>query len=154
MNEPVHNPNIARVIRIFETMPYVKKLGMTVMELRYGHGQMRVAWSDQMIGNPKTGVVHGGVVTSFLDTLCGLVVMASVPENTPLATLDLRIDYLRPALSKRDIFGSAECYAVTESIAFVRGFAYQENVRKPIANCTGSFILGATGGASKEQQPC
>ena len=130
-------------------MPYVKKLSMSVIELPHGHGQMRLPCTDQLVGNPNEGLLHGGVVTSFLDTLGGLVVMACVPENTPLATLDLRIDYLRPALSQKDLFGSAECYRVTDSIAFVRGLAYQESFRKPIANCTGTFILGATGFTDK-----
>lgn len=150
MKPPVHPPNIARIIRIFEAVPHVRELGMTVIDLHHGYGQMRVPCTDRLVGNPKTGVIHGGVITSFLDTLSGLVVMASVPENTPLATLDLRIDYLRPALSQQDIFGSAECYGVTESIAFVRGTAYQDTFRKPIANCTGTFMLGATGFTGEE----
>ena len=111
---------------------------------------MGVSYTEQLVGNPMTGVIHGGVVTSLLDTLSALVVMTSVPENTPLATLDLRIDYLRPALSRRDIIGSAECYRVTESVAFVRGIAYQDTFRKPIANCAGAFMLGATGFTGKE----
>ena len=116
---------------------------MRVIELRYGHGFMRVPYDEKLIGNPATGVVHGGVITAFLDTLCGLVVKASVPAGTAIATLDLRIDYLRPASPKTDILGSAECYKVTRSIAFVRGIAYQETFRDPVANCAGTFMLGA-----------
>lgn len=118
---------------------------MRVIELRYGHGFMRVPYDEKLIGNPATGVVHGGVITAFLDTLCGLVVMASVSRGMAIATLDLRIDYLRPAVPKIDILGSAECYKVTKAIAFVRGIAYQETFRDPIANCVGTFMLGATG---------
>ena len=118
---------------------------MRVIELRYGHGFMRVPYDEKLIGNPATGVVHGGVITAFLDTLCGLVVMASVSRGMAIATLDLRIDYLRPAVPKIDILGSAECYKVTKAIAFVRGIAYQETFRDPIANCAGTFMLGATG---------
>ena len=150
MKQPVHPPNISQIIRLFETIPQCKQLGMTVLALHHGHGRMQVPYTDLLVGNPKTGVIHGGVVTTLLDTLCGLVVMASVPENTPLATLDLRIDYLRPAVLQQNLFGSAECYGVTESIAFVRGLAYQDSFRKPIANCTGTFMLGATGFTGKE----
>ena len=118
---------------------------MRVIELRYGHGFMRVPYDEKLIGNPETGVVHGGVITAFLDTLCGMVVMASVPARTAIATLDLRIDYLRPAVPKSEILASAECYKVTRTIAFVRGIAYQETFRDPIANCAGTFMLGAKG---------
>lgn len=149
MKQPVHPPNLPRIIQLFETIPHFKQLDMRIIALHHSHGQMQVSCTDSLVGNPKTGVIHGGVVTTLLDTLSGLVVMASVPENTSLATLDLRIDYLRPALSQKDLFGSAECYGVTESIAFVRGLAYQDSFRKPIANCTGTFMLGATGFTDK-----
>jgi uncharacterized protein (TIGR00369 family) len=155
-----HPPDIPRIIKVFEAIPHSRALGMKVIELRYGHGYMRVPYDPRYIGNPKTGVVHGGVITAFLDTLGGLVVMASVPRDTPLATLDLRIDYLRPALPKLDILGSAECYKVTENIAFVRGIAYQETFRDPVANCTATYMLGATGFTGRRTedasggQPC
>lgn len=118
---------------------------MKVIELRHGYGYMCLPYDEKLIGNPETGVVHGGVITALLDSLCGMVVMASVAHRTPIATLDLRIDYLRPAVPRSDILASAECYKVTESIAFVRGIAYQETFRDPIANCAGSFMLGAGG---------
>jgi uncharacterized protein (TIGR00369 family) len=158
---PEHPPDIARIIRVFEAIPHSRALGMKVIELRYGHGYMRIPYDPRYIGNPKTGVVHGGVITAFLDTLGGLVVMASVPRDTPLATLDLRIDYLRQALPNLDILGSAECYKVTENIAFVRGIAYQETFRDPVANCTATYMLGATGFTGRRRidatgggQPC
>lgn len=150
MNATEHPPDLQRIIRLFETMPHVRELGMSVIELRHKHGLMRIPCAEKLIGNSKTGVVHGGVVTTLLDTLSGLVVMASIPEKTPLATLDLRIDYLRPALAEQDIFASAECYEVTENIAFVRGMAYQNTFRKPIAHCAGTFMVGATGFGGKE----
>lgn len=149
MHTPEHPPNLQRIIRLFETMPHFIELGMNIIELRHKHGLLQVPRAEKLIGNPKTGLVHGGVVTTLLDTVSGLAVMASIPEHTPLATLDLRIDYLRPALAEQDIFGSAECYEVTESIAFVHGIAYQNTFRKPIAHCAGTFMLGATGFSGK-----
>ena len=73
---------------------------------------MSLDYDEKLIGNPRTGVVHSGV-TALLDTLCGLVVMTTVQEGTPLATLDLRIDYLRPATPGETIRATAECYKVT-----------------------------------------
>jgi uncharacterized protein (TIGR00369 family) len=150
---PDRPPNLSRVIDIFESIPHCRQLGMTVVELRFGYGLMRLPYDPKLIGNPLTGVVHGGVITSFLDTLCGLVVMSWVSEGTPIATLDLRIDYLRPALPKHDIVGSAECYKVTDSVAFVRGIAYQETFRNPVANCTGTFMLSSTGFTGHGDRP-
>lgn len=145
MTLPKQLPDIARIVEVFESIPHCRALGMTVVELRHGQGFMTVPYDPALVGNPVTGVVHGGVITALLDTLCGLVVMASVPPGTALATLDLRIDYLRPATPRVAIMGSAACDKVTESIAFVRGHAYQETFRDPVATCAGTFMLGATG---------
>lgn len=138
-------PDLDRVKTVFEDIPHCKALGMTIIELRHGKGFMEVAYDNKLIGNPKTGVVHGGVITALLDTLCGVVVMSAVPEHTPIATLDLRIDYLHPATPGETIRALAECYKVTEHVAFVRGLAYHDVAGDPIANCTGTFMLSATG---------
>ena len=91
------DPNFEPIIRAFEDLPHARALGMTFLSLDRGRGSMRLPYDKALIGNPRTRVVHGGVITALLDTLCGAVVMASVPDGTPLVTLDLRIDYLHPA---------------------------------------------------------
>lgn len=160
MKRPEKLPDLGYVAKVFGNIPHCRAMGMKVIELRHGKGFMCVDYAKRMIGNPESRVVHGGVITALLDTLGGIVVMTAVPENTPLATLDLRIDYLRPARPGKRILASAECYKVTENIAFVRGLAYHEIDGDPIANCTGTYMLGATGFTGKEGeekrggQPC
>lgn len=131
-------------MEILESMPHCRLLGMRIIELRCGYGLMKVPYHKNLVGNPATEVIHGGVITAFLDTLCGFAVVASISQGTAIATLDLRIDYLRPAEPGVSILGSAECYKVTRTIAFARGIAYQETFRDPIAHCAGTFMLGAT----------
>ena len=154
-------PDLARVISAFANIPHCRLLGMRLEEVRRGSGMMSLDWDEKLVGNPRTRVVHSGVVTALLDTLCGLVVMASVPEGTPLATLDLRIDYLRPATPEQTIRATAECYKVTSSVAFVRGLAFHDERQDAIAHCTGTFMLGGVGfsaaaasGRSEGGQPC
>lgn len=139
---PPHPPDLGRIVRAFEDLPHARAIGMTFLSLDHGRGSMRLPYDAAFVGNPRTRVVHGGVITALLDTLCGAVVMASVTEGTPLATLDLRIDYLHPASPDETIRASAECYKVTANVAFVRGLAYHEAIDDPIAHCTGTFMLG------------
>lgn len=161
MKIPGPSPDLARIVEAFKNIPQCQLLGLKIIELHHGEGLMSVDYNKKLIGNPQSGVVHGGVITTLLDTLCGAVVLSSVPENTPIATLDLRIDYLHPAMPLREIRGSAECYKVTANIAFVRGLAFYDAADDPIAHCAGTFMLGATGfnpsrDAQNEQggQPC
>jgi hypothetical protein len=68
-----------------------------------------------------------------------------VPTGAPLATLDLRIDYLRPATPGETIRATAECHKVTANVAFVRGAAFHVSPQDAIAYCTGTFMLGGVG---------
>jgi uncharacterized protein (TIGR00369 family) len=136
---------LERVVRAFESIPHGRRLGMRLVLLERARGVLAVPYDAGLIGDPRTGVVHGGVITALLDTLSGLVVMTAVPDGTTVATLDLRIDYLRPATPGAEIRGQAECYKVTSSVAFVRGTAYHDDPREAIAHAAGTFILGATG---------
>jgi uncharacterized protein (TIGR00369 family) len=138
-------PDLARVVSAFANIPHCRLLGMRLDEVRRGSGMMSLDYDEKLIGNPRTRVVHSGVITALLDTLCGLVVMSTVPEGTPVATLDLRIDYLRPATPGETIRATAECYKVTANVAFVRGAAFHDAPDDAIAHCTGTFMLSGVG---------
>jgi acyl-coenzyme A thioesterase PaaI-like protein len=81
------------------------------------------------------------VITTLLDHACGLAIKSAVFDFRATATLDLRIDYMRAAEPRRDIFARAHCYKVTRSIAFVRAEAYETAPEDPIATAQAAFVL-------------
>src|SRR5205085_5925711 len=106
------------------------------------------AWSSLpyrpvFIGDTATGVLHGGVVTAMLDESCGMAVQLALDGTRAIATLDLRIDYQRPATPGLEIKAHSVCYRVTRLIAFVRSTAYQESEDDPVATATACFMVGA-----------
>jgi len=102
---------------------------------------MRIPYGPHLVGNPDTGVVHGGVITALLDHTSGAAVMAALKDPMAIATLDLRIDYMKPATPGEAIIAEVTCLKVTHSVAFVRGSAYQSSPDDPVAICTGAFML-------------
>jgi len=116
--------------------------------LRFDRVAPGEAWSSLpyrpvFVGDDETGVLHGGVVTAMLDESCGMAVQLALDGTRAIATLDLRIDYQKPATPGLDIKAHSFCYRVTRSIAFVRSTAYQESEDDPVATATACFVIGA-----------
>lgn len=126
---------------ILNSVPFAQSLGFELLELDPGRAIAKAPYKKEMIGDPETGVIHGGVVTALLDNLSGVAVIAALKELKSTSTLDLRIDYMRPADVGRDIIAEAECFQITKSVAFTRAWAYHDTKQRVIATATGSFAL-------------
>jgi uncharacterized protein (TIGR00369 family) len=121
--------------------PQVHALGLQVVSAVGGRGVLRAPWREDLVGDPNTGVIAGGVVTTLLDHVCGLSIRATDGYAHPVATLDLRIDYMRPAAPRADVTAEAHCYKITRSIAFVRAQAWDADPDDPIATAQAAFML-------------
>ncbi len=137
--------NLETAKRFAEAVPHMAELGLEIVEAAPREGVMRLPFRDDLVGNPDTGVLHGGVITTLIDSIAGFAVFASMEEMRPIATLDLRIDYLKPATAGEDLFAYAHCYKVTRNIAFVRAVAYHADRDDPIAHTAATFMLGTPG---------
>ncbi len=136
--------SLEQVRQVLEGLPHFRELGITLVELTRGRCLARLDASPRLAGNPETGAVHGGVITTLLDSVGGAAAFSSIRQGQTVATLDLRIDYLRASEPGRAIFGQAECYRLARSVAFVRGTAYCEET-DPIAQCAATFMVGSVG---------
>lgn len=120
---------------------HMRSLGFDVVSMKDGVAIGKVAYAQHLVGDPLSGVLHGGVVTSLLDTVGGAAVVSSVGIMMPIATLDLRIDYLRPSTPGLALFARVECYKKTHNIAFARGVAYDREESDPVAAMAATYML-------------
>ncbi|MEO9671496.1 MAG: PaaI family thioesterase, partial [Marinomonas sp.] len=79
-------------------------------------------------------------IISLLDMASGMCIWTTRQVFQPVATLDLRVDYQRPAKDRSAVIGHAECYKITRSAAFVRGFAHDGDPENPVATLAGVFM--------------
>jgi uncharacterized protein (TIGR00369 family) len=138
-------------------VPHNRALAMRFVAVDAETVTLGLPYDEKLVGNPLTGVIHGGAITALLDATCGAAVFVKVGRPMPVATLDLRIDYLRPATPRREVLARAECFRVTQNVAFVRCRAYHaEHDDDLVAVANGTFTLfrgsagNAGGGAAKE----
>jgi uncharacterized protein (TIGR00369 family) len=96
------------------------------------------------IGDTERGVLHGGVVTAMLDESCGMAVELALDGTRAIATLDLRIDYQKPAIAGLGVKAHSVCMRVARSIAFVHSTAYQVSEDDSVATATACFMIGAS----------
>ncbi len=132
--------------RIMLASPQARALGLDFVESGASTATLKAPYREDLIGDPDTGVIAGGVVTTLLDHTCGQAVFAALEVPVPIVTLDLRIDYMRPAKPHRDLIAHAHCYRITNSVAFVRAQAYEDDPSDPVATAQAAFMLNRDGG--------
>ena len=121
--------------------PYARALGAELLEVEPGAARLGLAYQEAFVGDPETGVIAGGIVTALLDQTCGYAVWSALDAFAPIATLDLRIDYMRTARPREGLQARAECYKLGRAIAFVRGLAFETDPADPVAAAQGVFVL-------------
>ena len=103
--------------------------------------ELSLPWREQLVGVTTSGILASGAIVSLVDTAGGASVWMALGGYRPVATIDLRLDYLRPAIKGETVIARCECYKLTRSIAFVRGVAHGGDEARPIAFATGTFML-------------
>ena len=113
--------------------------------MRYvAHGpdwvELDLPWRADLVGEDGTGVLASGPIVSLMDMAAGMAIWSTSKVFQPVATLDLRVDYMRPARAQAAVNGRVQCYRRTRSAAFVRGTAHDGDPDDPVAHVAGVFM--------------
>lgn len=107
--------------------------------------ELELPWREDLLGEDGQNVLASGPILSLMDMASGLAIWKAMDKFEAIATLDLRVDYVRPARSGSAVFGRSQCYRITRSAAFVRGLAHDGDSADPVAHIQGVFMkIGVT----------
>jgi uncharacterized protein (TIGR00369 family) len=125
--------------------PHTAALGFVLDSVEGGDVRLRTPWRADLVGDPDTGVLSGGLVTTMLDHVGGLATWIALDGYQSIATLDLRVDYMRAARPRVDLLAQAHCYRLTRNVAFVRAWAFETCISDPVAASQAAYMLTADG---------
>ncbi|WIY25324.1 PaaI family thioesterase [Parasedimentitalea psychrophila] len=129
--------------QFIEVIPHAQELGLVLQSIGNGMAEISMPYDVKLIGDPDTGVIHGGAVSALMDTCCGAAVMCHPDAPGGTATIDLRIEYMRPATPGQTILTKATCHHISRNVAFVRAVAMDDDRDRPVATATAAFSVEA-----------
>jgi uncharacterized protein (TIGR00369 family) len=137
------DPNLLSILpQLASGAPHTHALGFLYEGLTdEGAVRLRVPYRADLVGDPDSGVLAGGLVTALLDHVGGMAVWVAMDAFRPIATLDLRVDYMRAAEPGRDLLAQARCYRLTPSIGFVRAWAFEDDPSDPVAAAQAAYVV-------------
>lgn len=114
--------------------------------LRYvAHGddwaELAFDYQPRFAMNSATGILASGPIISLIDSASGFAIVAKNKKIRPMATLDLRIDYMRAAPPGRSVTARATCYRIARNVAFVRCEAHDGDPDDLVAYALASFFF-------------
>lgn len=127
----------------FKMVKYHGHGGAIGLEYR-AHGtdwvEVALPWREELVGVTQSGILASGAIISLIDLAAGACVWLKQGRFTPNATLDLRIDYLRPARRGETVIARCRCTKLTRQIAFVEGIAHVGDPEEPVARAALTFM--------------
>ena len=131
--------------------PHMRDIGLQIVSVDESRGTMLLPPRADWLGDPQRGLMHTGPLIVLADSACGIAVGSALQSrHITYATLDLRLDWLRPASPHQPTYSEAHCYRLTRSVAFIRAEVWQDDRSQPVASAQSAFMLGTPSRARTE----
>lgn len=128
---------------IVEASPHAVWLKMRALRFEPGVCTLEVPYDEGLVGDPATGVFHGGVASALLDHASGMAAASAMNAGKSPATLDLRINYFRAAKPGAALVAEARCVKTTRNVTFVTALAHDGDPDDPVASAQSAFVIPA-----------
>lgn len=135
-----NNPYIEMARRALNAIPHNADLGITLVDLQRARCLAKLSGNPMLGGDRDGGLYFPSVLLTLADAACGVAFISAVGEYGAVATLDLRIDYLRPVPVSQTLVVDAHCHRYTGEIGFLKCDIRGEGAEEPAALVTATFL--------------
>jgi uncharacterized protein (TIGR00369 family) len=91
---PVPPPEFHQLLE--EMIPFNKFLGIRLGKMGDGFVRLELPYRPELLGDASRPALHGGVISTLIDTAGGFAVWTRISLEDRVSTIDLRVDYLAP----------------------------------------------------------
>lgn len=130
-----------RFFALARSVGHGKTLGLNFRAADEQWVELDLPWREELVGVEESGFLASGAIVSLLDTCGGAAVWMALGRFQPIVTIDLRLDYFRPALKGETVIARCQCDRMTRQVAFVSGIAHTGDPARPVARATGTYML-------------
>lgn len=134
------NPYLEMARRFVQAIPHNADLGIEVVDIERGIATLRLPGKAELCGDPERQLYFPSVLLALADAASGVAYVSAINEVTAVATLDLRIDYLRPVSVAHPLVARAHCHRHTLEVGFLQCDIRAEGAEEAAAMVTASFI--------------
>jgi uncharacterized protein (TIGR00369 family) len=117
--------------------PFWAYLGMKELKMDNGYAEVRLDVFPDLL--QRRGLVHGGAIATLIDGSIGSAVRSTLGEDGATATIELKVNYLRPAKGTY-LLAKASLYHKGGTIVFGKSEVF-DDAGNLVAVGTGTFIL-------------
>ena len=111
----------ADVLRIMEdVVPFNRLLGIRGESADEGRCVLRLPIRPELVGDPRRPAIHGGVISTLMDTAGGVAAWSALGEDETVSTVDISVDYLEPAGLEGDLRAEAVLLRKGNRVCHVR----------------------------------
>jgi uncharacterized protein (TIGR00369 family) len=115
-----------------QRVPFNRWLGVKIEMLAEGSARLAIPYRPELIGDSRRPALHGGVISMLVDTCGGAAIFTALPAGAKISTVDMRVDYLRPARPVT-LIAEARVVRIGNRVGVANVVVYQERVDEPVA---------------------
>jgi len=119
-----------------------RSLDLKPLALGVGHSRLELNLSADFAEGEE---IQSGMLTMVLDSIMGMTVFTALQDLKPIATINLKTNYLRAAGLDERVICEATCHTIRDDVAFVNGVISSVNSKEEIATAIGAFMIGTKG---------
>ena len=116
--------------------PYLRWLGLKVLSLGEDTIEVKAAWREEWVANPKLGQTHGGILAALIDFAADFALVHGIGHAVP--TIDMRVDYHRLA-TRGDLIAKGRVIKLGKQFSVCEAQIHDEDGRL-IASGRGTYI--------------